>query len=632
MIREGYKMKNKLIKLTTGFMTALMLAPLGVIRADDAEEQDDPGYCIGIGSVSKMYAATAAMQLVDKGLVDLDAPVTEYIDDFKMADERYKDITVRMLMNHQSGLMGTCYRDSFRLGEASSDYHDSFLAHLSTERLKAAPGEYTCYCNDGFTLLEILVERVTGQSFTDYVADNICAPLGLNNTGSMWNMNLDSNQVPLYAENGSRLPAEYTQLIGAGGILSDAKDLCRFGTAFYDGNDVLLSEEAKKEMGTRFAPPGVLDSFGLGWDDVSIKDYENSGVTVVTKGGDTANMHAAVLVAPEEKISVAVVSAQGNSGTNTKIAESLMDIVLEDRGTTVVHSEREPLETVDKIPEDLLKYEGLYSDSGSIYKVSFPDNSYMSIVGLTTEKGTELQYKYTTEGSFVQMTGDVASGNAIQLRPIDTVEFKEAGGSVFAIENGDTYMLQKYETCEVSSKAQSAWDQRSGKQYYLVNAGPFDFSYFGQSIRTLTTSPEAPGYVDGLNIIDEDHAVNRISAPGMLSRDIDDYEISVRDGREYLKLTASGYEYVSEDAVPEFTSDITSVALGFEASWYKINGLINETVTLDIPDNASVLVYDKFGNVKYSSCYAGYGDTVPLPEYGIIVFVGESGSAVGIRR
>ena len=256
----------------------------------------------------------------------------------------------------------------------------------------------------------------------------------------------------------------------------------------------------------------------------------------------------------------------------------------------------------------------------------------MSIVGLTTEKGAELQYKYTTEGSFVQMTGDVASGNAIQLRPIDTVEFKEAGGSVFAIENGDTYMLQKYETCEVSSKAQSAWDQRSGKQYYLVNAGPFDFSYFGQSIRTLTTSPEAPGYVDGLNIIDEDHAVNRISAPGMLSRDIDDYEISVRDGREYLKLTASGYEYVSEDAVPEFTSDITSVALGFEASWYKINGLINETVTLDIPDNASVLVYDKFGNVKYSSCYAGYGDTVPLPEYGIIVFVGESGSAVGIRR
>lgn len=625
-------MKNKLIKITTGFMAAMMLAPLGVIRADETDTQEDPGYCIGIGSVSKMYATTAVMQLVDKGLVELDAPVTDYIDDFKMADERYKDITVRMLMNHQSGLMGTRYIDSFRLGHAGSEYHDLFLEHLSSERLKAAPGEYTCYCNDGFTLLEILVERVTGQSFTDYVEENICAPLGLKNTGSMWNMNLDSNQVPLFTENGVRLPAEYTQLIGAGGILSDSEDLCKFGTAFFDGNDVLLSESAKKEMSTKNTAPGVLDSFGLGWDDVSIEDYANAGVTVVTKGGDTANMHAAVLVAPEEKISVGVVSAQGNSGTNTKIAEALMDIVLEERGTTIEHPEREPLETVDKVPEELLKYEGIYSDSGSIYKVSFPDNAYMSIVRLTAEKSGELQYMYTTEGNFVQMTGDIEAGNAIQDRPISTVEFKEVGGSVFAIENGDTYMLQKFESNEVSTAAQSAWDNRSGKKYYLVNAGPFDFSYFGQGIRTLTTSSEAPGYVDGQSIIDENHAMNMISAPGMLSRDIDDYEISTRDGREYLKLTATGYEYVSEDAVPEFASDITSVALGSEASWYRINGLKDETITLDIPDDASVIVYDKLGNVTYASCYVDYGNTVPLPEYGIIVFVGESGSSVGIRR
>ena len=237
-------------------MAAMMLAPLSVIRADETDTQEDPGYCIGIGSVSKMYATTAVMQLVDRGLVELDAPVTDYIDDVKMADERYKDITVRMLMNHQSGLMGTRYIDSFRLGHAGSEYHDLFLEHLSAERLKAAPGEYTCYCNDGFTLLEILVERVTGQSFTDYVEENICAPLGLKNTGSMWNMDLDNNQVPLFTENGVRLPAEYTQLIGAGGILSDAEDLCKFGTAFFDGNDVLLSESAKKEMRTKNTAPG----------------------------------------------------------------------------------------------------------------------------------------------------------------------------------------------------------------------------------------------------------------------------------------------------------------------------------------------------------------------------------------
>ena len=51
-----------------------------------------------------MYAVTAVMQLADQGKVDIDAPVTDYIRDFKMADERYKDITVRMLMNHTTGV------------------------------------------------------------------------------------------------------------------------------------------------------------------------------------------------------------------------------------------------------------------------------------------------------------------------------------------------------------------------------------------------------------------------------------------------------------------------------------------------------------------------------------------------
>ena len=66
---------------------------------------DELIYCIA--SVSKMYSTAAVMQLVDEGKVKLDGYVTEYLPDFKMADERYKDITVRMLMNHTSGIMGT---------------------------------------------------------------------------------------------------------------------------------------------------------------------------------------------------------------------------------------------------------------------------------------------------------------------------------------------------------------------------------------------------------------------------------------------------------------------------------------------------------------------------------------------
>ncbi|HBE08956.1 MAG TPA: serine hydrolase, partial [Lachnospiraceae bacterium] len=123
---------------------------------------------LNIGSVSKVYTVTAVMQLVDQGKVDLDSPLTTYIPEFRMADERYKDITVRMLMNHTAGFMGTMYGGALLCDEGSTEYHDRFLENLSIERLKYTPGEYNCYSNDGFTLQEILIEKVSGMSFTDY--------------------------------------------------------------------------------------------------------------------------------------------------------------------------------------------------------------------------------------------------------------------------------------------------------------------------------------------------------------------------------------------------------------------------------------------------------------------------------
>ena len=204
-------------KTYAGLIIGLVFAlPLCGISANaDGTGEKDPAVTdvnentgkrhLNIGSVSKMYPVTAVMQLSDRGLVDIDAPVTDYIPDFKMADPRYKDITVRMLMNHTSGLMGTEYGGSFLFDEASGDYHDSFLEHLKTQYLKADPGAFNCYCNDGFTLLEILVERLSGMTFTEYLEEYICGPLALDNTGTMWNMDINA-QVPIYV-NGNILIA-----------------------------------------------------------------------------------------------------------------------------------------------------------------------------------------------------------------------------------------------------------------------------------------------------------------------------------------------------------------------------------------------------------------------------------------
>lgn len=119
----------------------------------------------GIGSTSKVYTAAAIMKLVDEGKVDLDVPVVHYVPDFKMKDERYKRITPRMLLNHSSGLQGTTLNKVLLFKDNDTYAHDNLLRQLSTQSLKAAPGAFSVYCNDGFTLAEIFGRKSQWYEF-----------------------------------------------------------------------------------------------------------------------------------------------------------------------------------------------------------------------------------------------------------------------------------------------------------------------------------------------------------------------------------------------------------------------------------------------------------------------------------
>ena len=620
-------MKNKTFLRPAAFAVAIILFVLSPLStfADKNE-----AHYLNIGSVSKMYAVTAVMQLADEGKVDLDAPVCDYIDDFRMADERYKDITVRMLMDHTSGLMGSVYADCARFGSVGTDYHDSFLKILSGERLKADPGTYNCYCNDGFTLLEIMTERVSGMTFSEYLEKNIASPIGAVSTCTIFNAKDINAQVPYFIKNKVSMPAECLQLVGAGGIMSTASDLAAFGSTFFEGDNTLLSDTAKKMMSEDRKANGYSADYGLGWDSVLYTDYENEGVKVISKGGDTNFQHAFLAVAPDEKISVAVIGSNGSSNDCMNVAFELMDIALEEKGINVSHPKK-TRKTVDNVPEEYLKYEGIYGYSVGVAKLSFPENRLLLLETLTDENRQSVQYMYTTDGDFVNVTGDVLSGNAIVATPMDIVTFAEDNGKVFMVENG-LAGLQKYEENAVSKKAIDAWEARNKRAYFLVNANHADLNYVSMPRISLNTDPEAPGYVNGCAIVDEDHAVCNISSPSDVSRDITDIEIINENGCEYLSLKDNGQLFISEENIEDFTKDITEVTVNKEAKWFKLNGLLNETITLDIPDNAMVSVFDRYGDLKYSSFMKDYGNTVPLPNDGMIVFAGEEGSTVGILR
>ena len=274
----------------------------------------------GIGSVSKVYTAAAVMKLAEAGQLELDRPVTDYLPDFTMEDPRYRDITVRMLLNHSSGLMGSSASDAFLLDDPDQTRAaDDLLDRLSTQRLKADPGAYSVYCNDGFTLAELVVEAVSGMDFMAYVRAELLRPAGLEDTwapGEGFDQGLLAKTY--LGEDTRALPPETVNIVGTGGLYATASDLAAFGGALCGPGlltqaslDAMSADESAKGLWPD-TPDNPL-AYGLGWDSVHMYPFNHSGIQALVKGGDTMLYHAGLIVLPEYGMAVAVLSSGGSS-------------------------------------------------------------------------------------------------------------------------------------------------------------------------------------------------------------------------------------------------------------------------------------------------------------------------------
>ncbi|MBR4224158.1 MAG: beta-lactamase family protein, partial [Oscillospiraceae bacterium] len=394
---------------------------------------NDRVYCVA--SVSKVYVTAAVMQLAEQGKVDLDAPVTEYVPNFRLDDERYKDITVRMLMDHTSGMEGSHERDWMLYADGTEPDYDEWLDELSHRRLKADPGAFAAYCNDGFTLLNIIVSNVSGMSYTDYLKENISDKIGAEHTGTFVDMYDDKDLVGVYKLGNAPHEFLYCLSPGSGGVCATAEDTAEFGSTFFKGDNRLLSEEVKDEMATRWdrGANDHTDGNGLGWDYVESLYYERSGIKVMGKGGDIDSTHAHLMVAPDEEVSVAVLTSGGSSTYDRMMCEALLDVVLEERGKTVDKTAPE-ITIADSLPEGIESYAGVYSNFSQLggigtIKLYFDDRHlYTSILG--TGNSTPIIYSPTSDGGFVRVdeNGNITASQEVMY-------FEERDGKVYIKED-----------------------------------------------------------------------------------------------------------------------------------------------------------------------------------------------------
>jgi CubicO group peptidase (beta-lactamase class C family) len=453
-----------------------------------------------IGSISKVHVATAIMLLVDDGKVSLDKPVTDYLPEFRMADDRYRKITVRMTLNHVSGMPGTEGKNSFGF-RYDDNVKKETLDTLARAHLKHEPGAMPVYCNDGFTLAEMIVERVSGKKYMDFLHQRMFRPLGLKNTG-IGVSEIKGKPIAFYYDpkTGKKHPPETLSIIGAGGLSSTAVELCRFMDAFSAKGKLLKKEslaEMRKEQPSAFR--GKLRnptiSFGLGWDMTGLPRYDKAGIQVLGKSGGTGNYTSMVFTVPDKRISVAVIAAGMESGA-MKIAFDILDAVLVEK--RLVPKEERPVPVppkAQKLPQGHASWSGYYANGARLGQVVFD-----------AEKNTATLYAFKGQekapaGTFIYNNGYYhdSEGNRSY--------FTEVGGEVYFVNcpldaGIDMIMMQKVKPLE---KPQSLKFDMDNKAWLRRNVGPFEGimiveSHFAKSF----LYKDLPGYVffQGIKRID----------------------------------------------------------------------------------------------------------------------------------
>ncbi|WP_336759966.1 serine hydrolase domain-containing protein [Paenibacillus sp. USHLN196] len=597
----------------------------------------------GIGSTSKMFLTAAVMKLVDEGKVDLDLPVVNYLPDFQMKDQRYTKITPRMLLNHSSGLLGSTGSNATLYGDNDTYSHDTFLEQLANQNLKANPGAYSVYSNDGFTLAEIMVERVSGMSFTAFIHQYFTEPLDMKHTKTPQDVVDTADMAGIYSSlYKGQLPQENYNIIATGGIYSTAEDLVKFSQIFTGEVQGILSSKSVEAMAQEEYKRGMWPedsdtsiSYGLGWDSVNLYPFSEYGIKAVTKGGDTISYHSSLVVLPEYNLAAAVTSSGGTSAKDQFIASELLLSALEEKG---IITERKPEKSFGvpvkvEMPKEVSMYAGMYGANNSVKKVEINHAGQMMLSTFTAPSDSAQTYTYTADGTFVNDEGTeklkfvkenngrtyLWSRSYISLPGLGQLAFSE-------------YTAEKLESNEISEDVNATWEQREGKRYYVVNQKYTSTVYLHSSpILSFHMNEETPGYMSNSKIIGANEAVTELQIPGMAGRDTKEINFAKMNGVEYI--TAVGGVYASEEMVQPLYSGkqslVTIQADGY-ARWFSVPATVKgKVMTVEMPANGAFAVYDQKGICINHTVVSGQNEVV-LPENGRIVFAGDVDSTFEI--
>jgi CubicO group peptidase (beta-lactamase class C family) len=418
-----------------------------------------PSTIFHVASVSKQFTAFSIIMLADQGKLSLDDDIRQYIPE---APDFAETITIRHLIHHTSGLRDQwelLAMAGWRLDDVITKEH-ILTAFRNQEELNFKPGDEYLYCNTGYTLLAEIVARVTGQPFPEWTQENLFQPLGMTSTHFHDNHRMIvKNRAYSYApsETGGfeKRVLSYAN-VGATSLFTTVEDLSRWANNFFTkkvgGPKVIAQME---EQGILNSGEKIDYASGVG-----IGKYRDLK-TISHSGGD-AGFRSHLLLFPDQKLAVAVLSNCGNINTG-RLARQTSEVFLRDI------MEEEPAESktserkVAAIPSSVLEvYEGKYElEDGNTMIITKEGDRLMAEHPAAPEKiqlFPEARAKFFIKEADVQvhfhpekdgyverltlfMEGKELKGKRIKIKELTPEQMQEYTGDFYSRELGTSYKL-----------------------------------------------------------------------------------------------------------------------------------------------------------------------------------------------
>lgn len=523
-----------------------------------------------IGSVTKVIAALAGVILQDRGLIDLDAPIVRYVPAFSMLSPQYVEITSRHLLSHSSGLPGQNMHDMFTYVPIPG-YAQNAQQVLANEHLDHPPGQFAVYCNDGFTIFELVVAAVTGQSFTDFVQQAILTPLNMTHSSFLTSVPT-SGEFALGYSNGTQYGQEFTNAYATGGLSTTPLDMMNLAQMFI-GNGVFQGRRIASAAGiadmltdqtercqiqsTRL---GYAFAFGLGWDDVDDPVLRAAGAAGAYKSGGTLFFSSHFYVLPAARMALMITGGAGYDAAS--LAPSILLRALQEDGSIAAA----PAQVSTNAPPvaaspDVSLAGGVYGNEATPVQVVVNADGSLALTKWTDTgwgaigSGTA-PYRYRSDGwwwsdgdtvsyRFDLLPGTDAAGNAVTNRYL-TRRIVDRSGYVY---RAAPYGQQLKQLDGLSA----AWQARVNSAWTVINESAQSVAPASRVRVSLGTVDALRGYVlfgysingahtsyQFLRPLADDRCGMAVAVPVMLGRDL--FEIVMTNVNNAETMAASGWQ------------------------------------------------------------------------------------------